>query len=123
LCEQQRSVRHQISDAYAEVSSSYASLQTSQAEVDATEQRLAASEALFAADKIQIEFLLDAQEELLRSRVQLATDIARYTTSLININAATGTLLDDIGVFIRKTCAQTELIYLPEQEYDSATEI
>ena len=113
LLEQQRSLRHEISDAYAEVASSYASMETSQAQVEASADRLEASQALFESDRIQIEFLLDAQEELLRSRIQLASDITAYTISLININATTGTLLGDIGVSIQNSCSQTEIFYHP----------
>ncbi len=101
LAEQQRSVRHQISDAHAEVESAYASMETSLAQVEAQATRLAASEALFIADKLQIEFLLDAQEELLRSELQLYADRVRYALSLVDINTATGTLLADLGICMR----------------------
>jgi outer membrane protein TolC len=115
LDEQQRRVRHEISDAYAEVASSYMSMETSHAQVEASRQRLDASEALFAADKIQIEFLLDAQEDLVRAELQLATDQARYAVSLVSVNAAVGTLLEDIGIHVQTTNCQNDMIYLPTQ--------
>ena len=105
LCEQQRMVRHETSDAFAEVSSAYFAMQSSSEQVAASKERLKASEALFEADKIQIEFLLDAQEELLRAELQMAADQARYSLSLVEINNTSGTLLRDIGVNIaQKTC-------------------
>lgn len=101
LAEQQRSVRHQIGNAHAEVESAFASMETSLAQVDAQRTRLAASQALFKADKLQIEFLLDAQEELLRSELQLAADRTRYALALVDVNSATGTLLSDLGIGLR----------------------
>jgi hypothetical protein len=81
-------------------------------QVDAARQRLESSEALYQADKIQIEFLLDAQEELWRAQAQLATDQARYTMSLVRISEATGSLLSDAGVSIQQGCSANGLQYL-----------
>lgn len=112
LREQQRGVQHEISDAHAEVGSSYESMLASRDQVDAARQRLESSEALYQADKIQIEFLLDAQEELWRAQAQLATDQARYTMSLVRISEATGSLLSDAGVSIQQGCSANGLQYL-----------
>jgi outer membrane protein TolC len=111
----------EVSDAYAEVSSSYLAMETSQAQVDASRERLKSSEALFAADKIQIEFLLDAQEELVRSLLQLSADQTRYTMSLIAVNTAVGSLLADVGIHIQQTSCRSELLYLPATETDVET--
>lgn len=101
LSEQKRSVRHQIGDAHAEVESAYASMETSLAQADAQRTRLAASQALFQSDKLQIEFLLDAQEELLRTELQLSADRTRYALALVDVNNSTGTLLSDLGIHLR----------------------
>ena len=116
LAEQQREVEHELSDAYAEVGSSWESMQASQAQVDASRERLESSEALYEADKIQIEFLLDAQEELLRAELQLATDMARYTMALISVSDVSGSLLRDLGVFVNDDCCQSHLLYVPAEE-------
>lgn len=112
LQEQQRSLRHEVSDAYAEVASSFAAMETSQAQVDAARERLESSQALYEADKIQIEFLLDAQEELVQAQQQLATDQTRYTVSLVGINASAGSLLTDLGILIQQTSCRSELIHV-----------
>ena len=112
LTEQQRAIRHQISNAYAEVASSYYAMESSMKQVEATRERLRASEALFKADKIQIEFLLDAQEELLRTELQLAIDQSRYTLSLVAINNTSGTLLQDIGIAINHSCCGSNVSYM-----------
>ncbi len=111
LNEQQRMVQHEISEAYAEVSSAFYAMDSSRNQVDASRERLEASEALFDADKIQIEFLLDAQEELLRAELQLASDQARYCIALVEINNSSGTLLQDIGVNISQSQCGTQVRY------------
>ncbi|MGB7324566.1 MAG: TolC family protein [Rubripirellula sp.] len=111
LAEQQRTVQHQISDAHAAVSSAYAAMETSLAQVDASRTRLESSQALFVADKIQIEFMLDAQEELLRAETQLAADQTRYAMSLVEVNAATGTLLNDLGIHVQHTACQSHAAF------------
>jgi outer membrane protein TolC len=116
LAEQQRSLRHEVSDAYAEVSSSFAAMESSLEQVEASRERLESSAALYRADKIQLEFLLDAQSELLTAEQQLATDQSRYAVSLIAINATTGSLLTDLGVLIQKTSCRSNVIYLQEIE-------
>ncbi|NND98425.1 MAG: TolC family protein [Pirellulaceae bacterium] len=111
LAEQQRLIRHQVSDAVAEVASSYYAMESSRQQVDASRERLQSSEALYEADKIQIEFLLDAQEELLRAELQLAADESRYSLSLIDINNTSGTLLDDLGIDVIQTACGTQIRY------------
>ncbi|QDT13271.1 TolC family protein [Stieleria marina] len=119
-CEQQRMVRHEMSEAFAEVSSAYHAMQSSTEQASASQERLKASEALFGADKIQIEFLLDAQEELLRAELQLASDQARYSLSLVEINNTSGTLLRDIGVNIAQSKCGTHVHYF-QADSDVAT--
>lgn len=118
LEEQRRAVQLELSDAFAEVASSYASMESSIAQVDAAQERLDASTALFEADKIQIEFLLDAQEELLRAQLQLSTDMARYTVSIVAVNAAVGSLLDDIGIYVQQTGCQS-IIHFADPHVES----
>lgn len=113
LDEQRRSVRHEVSDACAEVASAFAALESSLEQVAASRDRLQSSRALFAADKIQIEFLLDAQEELFRAETQLAADRARYSMSLINVSNVTGTLLRDIGINVFETNCASQVHYYP----------
>lgn len=122
LAQQKQSIQLQISDAYAETASSYAAMQTSQAQVDAATERLKSSEILFASDKILIEFLLDAQEDVLKAELQLSRDQTRYTDSLVAINAATGSLLDDIGIFIQQTGCQSNVLYLSDASVPSVAE-
>ncbi len=110
LAEQQRAVRHQISDAHASVASSYAAMQSSIAQAEASRTRLAASQVLHIAGRLQIEFLLDAQEELLRAEMQLAADQSRYALSLVEINAAAGSLLADLGIHVRTGACQSEIM-------------
>lgn len=110
LLEQQRTVRHEVANAHAEVASAFAAMLASRAQVDAAKQRLAASQAQFAADKIQIEFLLEAQEELLAAEVQLAANLSRHAIALVNIGVVSGTLLQDVGIHIRRTCCETQLL-------------
>jgi outer membrane protein TolC len=110
--EQQRTVRHQIADAHAEVASSYAALEASMAQVEAATERLEASQAQFKADKIQIEFLLDAQEELLRAQTQFNADTSRYAIALINIGTASGSLLDDVGIQILRSGCGNQLFHV-----------
>ncbi len=104
LNEQQREIQHEVSDAYAAVSSSFAALETSQAQMDAAEQRLAASEAMFESDKLQIEFLLDAQAELLQARQARIADQTSYTLALVQVADATGRLLHETGVSTLCAC-------------------
>ncbi|TWU58836.1 Outer membrane efflux protein [Rubripirellula tenax] len=113
LAEQQRAVQHQISDAHAGVASTYAAMETSTAQVEASRTRLESSEVLFEADKLQIEFLLDAQEELLRAETQLAGDQTRYAMALVEINAATGSLLSDLGIHVQDTACRTHTLFMP----------
>ena len=111
LAEQQRTVRHEVADAHAEVESSFLSLEATLAQIDAARDRLAASQAQYEADKIQIEFLLDAQEELLRAETQLAADLSRYALSLINVGTSTGSLLSNVGISISNSNCGSHLIY------------
>ncbi|PHQ35925.1 TolC family protein [Rhodopirellula bahusiensis] len=98
LEEQQRAVTYEIHDAISNSQSSYAALQNSLARVAAGEDRLASSRALYDAGKIQLEFLIDASEELLQSERQLHVDQTNYSLSLVRISRAMGTLLTDVGV-------------------------
>ncbi len=66
----------------------------------AARERLESSESLYRADKLQIEFLLDAQEELARIELQYAADQSRYALSLVNIHDVTGQLLAESGIYI-----------------------
>ena len=66
----------------------------------AARERLESSESLYRADKLQIEFLLDAQEELARVELQHAADQSRYALSLVNIHNVTGQLLAESGIYI-----------------------
>jgi outer membrane protein TolC len=116
LYEQQRRVGQELGNAVADVSSSFATLESSAAQVAAARERLRASEALFASDKIEIEFLLDAQEDLLRAEVGWATDQTRYSLSLVNVNYATGSLLNELGVQISETCNETMIGYPAPQD-------
>lgn len=111
LYEQQRSVRQDLGNAVADAGSSFVTLESSAAQVSAARERLRASEVLFASDKIQIEFLLDAQEDLLRAEVQWAADLTRYSLSLVNVNYAAGSLLNDLGVQISESCNETLVGY------------
>lgn len=115
LIAQQQAIQLQISDAFAEVESSYAALETSRAQVEASRDRLDSSAALFNADKILIEFLLDAQAELLQAELQRAIDQARYTDALVALSAVAGSLLRDVGVHIQQTGCQSNLLYLPPE--------
>ena len=113
LHEQKGAVRHEVSNAHAEVSSAYYAMESSQHQVEASRQRLKASEALYKAEKLEIEFLLDAQEELLRAEVQLAADQSRYSISLVEINNTSGTLLSDIGIRMSHSVRGSKVNYLP----------
>ena len=95
----------------ADAGSSFVTLESSAAQVSAARERLRASEVLFASDKIQIEFLLDAQEDLLRAEVQWASDLTRYSLSLVNVNYAAGSLLNDLGIQISDGCNETLVGY------------
>jgi outer membrane protein TolC len=110
LLEQQRTVRHEVANAHAEVASAFAAMSVSQSQVDAATQRLAASQAQFAAGKLQIEFLLEAQQELLDAEIQLAANLSRHALALVNIGVVSGTLLQDVGIHIRRTCCETQLL-------------
>ena len=118
LLEQQRSVEHQVSDAIAEVSSSYYAMQSSAAQVTAARERLEASETLYEADKLQIEFLLDAQEELAQVELQYAADQSRYALSLVSIHDATGQLLEESGVHISGAACDINVITEPSATLD-----
>ncbi|WDQ18759.1 TolC family protein [Rhodopirellula sp. P2] len=98
LEEQQHAVTYEIHDAISNSQSSFAALQNSLARVQAGEDRLASSRALYDAGKIQLEFLIDASEELLQSQRQLHVDQTNYSLSLVQISRAMGTLLTDVGV-------------------------
>ncbi|EMI29094.1 TolC family protein [Rhodopirellula europaea] len=98
LEEQQHAVTFEIHDAISNSQSSFAALQNSLARVEAGQDRLASSRALYDAGKIQLEFLIDATEELLHSQRQLHVDQTNYSLSLVRISRAMGTLLSDVGV-------------------------
>jgi outer membrane protein TolC len=108
----EREVQAEIAAAHADVASSYATLETSQLQVQAAQERLQASMAMFAADKLQIEFLLDAQQSVLQARIQLAADQSRYALALVNIGSSTGTLLDDVGIRVQPShCGRSTIAY------------
>ena len=96
-------------------------MQSSLAQVGALRERLQASQALYQTDKLQIEFLLDAQEELAQTEKQLASDRTRYALALVAVHDATGQLLSESGVFISSdNCAvsvitQPVMTSLPEE--------
>ncbi|WP_165447218.1 TolC family protein [Rhodopirellula baltica] len=98
LEEQQHAVTFEIHDAISNSQSSFAALQNSLARVEAGQDRLASSRALYDAGKIQLEFLIDATEELLQSQRQLHVDQTNYSLSLVRISREMGTLLSDVGV-------------------------
>ncbi len=101
LAEQQRTLHFEIKDAISEVHSAYVALTFSKLQFEAAQDRLRSSQVLFESDKIQIEFLLDAQEELLQVQRQYAADLTRYSLSLVSISAQSGTLLQDIGIYLQ----------------------
>ncbi|MCM2374329.1 TolC family protein [Aporhodopirellula aestuarii] len=111
LREQERAVAYEVEEAIAEIQSAYVTMQSSIARVDAGQQRLESSEALYAAGKIQLEFLIDATEELVRSRNQLAVDRSRYSLALVRISRTTGTLLSDLGVHSSPCGSATEAVH------------
>ncbi|MFG0291014.1 MAG: TolC family protein [Rhodopirellula sp. JB044] len=106
LLEQERAIAFEVEEAIAEIESAYLTLQSSMARVEAGSQRLKSSEALYAAGKIQLEFLIDATEELVQSRTQLAVDRSRYSLSLVRLSRTTGTLLSDVGVHSSHCCPE-----------------
>ena len=120
LREQQRSIEQQVSDAVADVSSSFYTMQSSLAQAEAARQRLQSSQALYEADKMQIEFLLDAQEELARSEVQLAADQTRYAVALVNVHDVTGQLLEESGVYISSGNCNVNVVADPDTTSHSA---
>ncbi|EMI57247.1 TolC family protein [Rhodopirellula sallentina] len=106
LREQERAIAFEVEEAIAEIESAYLTLQSSIARVEAGSQRLKSSEALYAAGKIQLEFLIDATEELVQSQTQLAVDRSRYSLSLVRLSRTTGTLLSDVGVHSSHCCPE-----------------
>ncbi|MEM6363816.1 MAG: TolC family protein [Planctomycetota bacterium] len=98
LKEQQRAVQFEVENAIAEVSSSFLAQQSSLARVDAARHRLDSSQALYIADKIQLEFLIDATEALLRAESQLINDQIRYTLALVRVSRSAGSLLKESSV-------------------------
>lgn len=115
LAEQQRTLEFEIKDAIAEVDSAYASLNYSRLQYEAAQDRLRSSEVLFDSDKIQIEFLLDAQEELLQTERQYAADLSRYSLAIVSVSAQSGTLLDDVDIHLQNGNTQTHAIYTPAE--------
>lgn len=111
LAQQQQAVRHEVADARARVANSFEAMSISEEQVVASRERLAASEAQFAADKIQLEFLLDAQEQLLRAESQWYADQTDYALALIGVSVASGSLLSDVGIHIHDTACQARLVY------------
>ena len=109
--ELRRAIRHEVADAYGEVQSSFESMETSTAQVEAATERLQASIAQYEADQLPIEFLLDAQAELLRAQTQRSEDQTRYTTSLVAIGVATGSLLHDVGLHIADHACGKDLVF------------
>lgn len=101
LKEQERAVAFEVEDAVAEIQSAYLTMQSSIERLNASQQRLDSSEALYEAGKLQLEFLIDATEELVQAETQLAVDQSRYSLSLVRLSRTTGTLLDDAGVINR----------------------
>lgn len=98
LNEQERAVAFEVEDSVAEIQSAYLTMQSSIERVNASQQRLDSSEALYEAGKLQLEFLIDATEELVQAESQLAVDQSRYSLSLVRLSRTTGTLLDDVGL-------------------------
>ncbi|WP_231615797.1 TolC family protein [Novipirellula artificiosorum] len=110
LLEQQRTLQFELTDAVAEVETAFDAMEFSRLQAEAVRARLKSSEVLFEADKIQIEFLLDAQEDLLQAELSYATDLSRYALSLVSVSADTGSLLQDLGIVLQRDCNQTHLI-------------
>ncbi|TWT98916.1 TolC family protein [Neorhodopirellula pilleata] len=98
LLEQERAVAYEVEDAVAEIQSAYLTMQSSQHQVTASRQRLESSQALYDAGKLQLEFLIDATEQLVRAETQLAIDQSRYSLSLVRLSRTKGTLLNDLGL-------------------------
>ena len=109
LLEQQREIRHEVSDAYAAVLSAYTAFETSNSQVQAARERLDSSQALYEGDKLQIEFLLDAQAELLQAEQSRIADQIQYSNALVQIGNATGTLLREAGVGFSDACNGNKL--------------
>ncbi len=114
LAEQQRALQFRIKDAISEIDSAYEALSYSRLQFEADYDRLRSSEVLFESDKIQIEFLLDAQEELLQAELHYANDLSRYSVAIVSLNAESGSLLSDAGVRLAHDCNQTQTYYSPE---------
>lgn len=98
LQEQERAVAYEVEDAVAEIQSAYLTMQSSTEQAQAAFQRLQSSQALYDAGKLQLEFLIDATEQLVQAQSQLAIDQSRYSLSLVRLSRTTGTLLTDVGV-------------------------
>ena len=119
LREQQRTIEFQILETISEVRSAYESMRYSRLQAEAARDRLDASEVLFDHDKILIEFLLNAQEELLLADQNLARDRARYSLALVSVGAESGSLLSDVGIIIHRDCSQSHIHY-PSTHYQNS---
>lgn len=100
LRKQELYVAHELGDAISEVNRAHLSIKTNYNRLIAAKQRLTAAEAVYKVDKVSIDLVLDAQQELSQSMTQYFDAVTSYEIAKKNVNLQTGALLSHHGIFL-----------------------
>jgi len=100
LRKQELYVAHELGNAISEVNRAYSSIKTNYNRLVAAKQRLTAAEAVYKVDKVSIDLVLDAQQELSQSMAQYFDAVTSYEIAKMNVHLQTGTLLSHHGIFL-----------------------
>ncbi|TWT59776.1 TolC family protein [Rubinisphaera italica] len=98
LREQELVIAHQVGDAISEVNRAYASISTSYNRLIAAQERLTAAQEVYQVDKVSIDLVLDAQQELAQSLTDYHNSTKEYELAKKEVYFQSGTLLSMHGV-------------------------
>ena len=100
LRKQELYVAHELGDAISETGRAHSSIKTNYNRLIAAKQRLTAAEAVYKVDKVSIDLVLDAQQELSQSMTQYFDAVTSYEIAKKNVNLQTGALLSHHGIYL-----------------------
>ncbi|QDS87798.1 Outer membrane efflux protein [Rosistilla ulvae] len=98
LREQELIVSHGLGDAVSEVSRAHASVRTNYNRLDAANHRVAAAQEVLKVDRVSVDDVLEAQQEVARAQTRFYEALIQYSIALKNVQLQKGTLLSMRGI-------------------------
>jgi outer membrane protein TolC len=100
LDEQKQHVYFQLANAVRQASLDYQAMQNAYNRMVAADQSVAARFASFEADRIEMDFLLEAQQRRAQAESNYHQSVVNYQLSQFQVQTESGNLLDHLGVVL-----------------------